>query len=301
MESQSTGSKGVVGDAASLMVLGGCLQRLLLYHIDQTYKALRGPFFALANRNHICFGYLRHRSQCCNTSTGDAMPMSEADYAPILEIPNRLWNREKNAFTVEEALRGALEVTTKCRGSPDIVCLRLRKYMCEDDAILSADNHLVERRLDAVRKTVDIAQSARESHRLQVLVEGDNVAMHGDLQAALGVIDAEAETVRQQRDHVVMNWCRDRGWFTLEENEWKVLAMIHRGLIVDSSGTFLTCVHHKTQLHGFDLCRNHFTVTKNCHLHDNPCLNELADNIKSGRFDETDDGASVLRSYFGRS
>ena len=35
MATQSTGSKGVVGDAASLLVLGECLRRLLLYHIDK--------------------------------------------------------------------------------------------------------------------------------------------------------------------------------------------------------------------------------------------------------------------------
>ena len=50
MAAQTTGSKGVIGDAASLLVLGGCLQRLLLYHIDQTYKALRSPFFGLVQR-----------------------------------------------------------------------------------------------------------------------------------------------------------------------------------------------------------------------------------------------------------
>jgi hypothetical protein len=95
MKAQSTGSKGVIGTADSLMVLGGCLQRLLLWHIDQTYKALKGPFFGLAQRNHICFGYLKHRSQCCNSSTGDSMPMSEADFAPLLAIPEKMWFKEK--------------------------------------------------------------------------------------------------------------------------------------------------------------------------------------------------------------
>ena len=50
MKAQTTGSKGVMGDAASLLVLGDCLHRLLLYHIDQTYKALRSPFFGLVQR-----------------------------------------------------------------------------------------------------------------------------------------------------------------------------------------------------------------------------------------------------------
>ena len=50
MKAQTIGSKGVMGDAASLLVLGDCLHRLLLYHIDQTYKALRSPFFGLVQR-----------------------------------------------------------------------------------------------------------------------------------------------------------------------------------------------------------------------------------------------------------
>ena len=87
MAAQFTGWKGVVGDAASLLLLGECLLRLLLYHIDQTYKSLRGPFFGLVQKNHICFGYLKHRSQCCDTSQGDSMPMSEIDYAPTPDIP----------------------------------------------------------------------------------------------------------------------------------------------------------------------------------------------------------------------
>ena len=92
MAAETTGSKGVIGDAASLLVLGGCLQRLLLFHIDQTYKALRSPFFGLVQRKkrkHICFGYLQHRSQCCNSSTGDQTPMSAVDYTPNPAIPDR--------------------------------------------------------------------------------------------------------------------------------------------------------------------------------------------------------------------
>ena len=197
MKAQTTGSKGVMGDAASLLVLGDCLQRLLLYHIDQTYKALRSPFFGLVQRkkrNHICFGYLRHRSQCCNSSRGDMMPMSAEDYTPNPVIPERLYIREKKRFTVEEALLGALGVTTQVRGPrdvTDVVCLRLQSYMRENDPIFSADNYSVMRRLEVVRRSLNVAQAALDSGRLELLVESQNTAMHGDSDTALGVIDAE--------------------------------------------------------------------------------------------------------------
>ena len=38
-------------------------------------------FVGYVQKDHICFGSLRHRSQCCNTSAGDDMPMSSIDYA----------------------------------------------------------------------------------------------------------------------------------------------------------------------------------------------------------------------------
>ena len=41
---------------------------------------------------------------------GDAMPMSEQEYSPEPEIPEKVWNSEKQAYTVEEALLAALEV-----------------------------------------------------------------------------------------------------------------------------------------------------------------------------------------------
>ena len=304
MANQSTGSKGVVGDAASLQVLGGCLQRLLLYHIDQTYKALRCPFFGLVQRDQICFGFLRHRSQCCNTSSGDSMPMSESDYSPEPVIPLTLSIREKRVYTVDEVLREALRDTTKVRAaldSSDIVCLRLRSYMSEDDAILSADNHLVETQLQAVRHAVDIAQAARASSRLQSLVDGDNGDMHGDLQAALGVIDAETQVVRGAQEHIVMNWCKDKGWLQPEERQWKLLAMIRRGLVVDSSGAFLSCAHHNKQMHDFDECVRHFAEYKTWHLDERPSLEELAESFQRGHSDELMGGASVLESYFGQS
>ena len=54
--------------------------------------------------------------------------------------------------------------------------------------------------------------------------------------------------------------------------------MIHRGLIVDTAGTFLTCCHHKKQLWGFEACVNHFTVHKYFHRDERPSLEELAEN-----------------------
>lgn len=72
MKAQNTSSKGLMSDAEHLLLLGDILLLLLLYHIDQTCKALRSDFFGIVQQNHICFGYLRHRSQCSDTSRGDA-------------------------------------------------------------------------------------------------------------------------------------------------------------------------------------------------------------------------------------
>ncbi len=75
--------------------------------------------------------------------------------------------------------------------------------------------------------------------------------------------------------------------------------MIQRGLIIASSGTFLTCVHCHKQIHDFGECLKHFTEYKNRHLKEKPSLDDLADNIKRNESDETTDGSSVLERYFG--
>ena len=122
------------------------------------------------------------------------MPMCAEDYTPNPVIPERLYIREKKRFTVEEALLGALDVTTQVRGPrdvTDVVCLRLQSYMRENDPIFSADNYSVMRRLEVVRRSLNVAQAALDSGRLELLVESQDTAMHGDSDAALGVIDAE--------------------------------------------------------------------------------------------------------------
>ena len=109
------------------------------------------------------------------------MPMTEIEYAPIPEIPLVLLHREKQSFTVEEVLRAGLQVTLKVRspqGPFDLVCLRLRSYMLQTDPIFQDQE--VKRRLEALRAGVTTAQAARDSSKLQVLVESANDAVHGD-------------------------------------------------------------------------------------------------------------------------
>ena len=173
--------------------------------------------------------------------------------------------------------------------------------MSSDDAILSADNHLVETQLQAVRDLRDTAQAARACNRLQSLLHGANGEMHGDLQAALGATDAETQIVRDPQEHIVMNWCKEKNWLQPEERQWKLLAMIRRGLIVDSSGAFLSCAHHNKQMHDFDECVRHFSVYRSFHLGEGPSLEELAASFQRGHSDELTGGASVLESYFGQS
>ena len=302
MASQSTGTKGFVGDVASLITLGQVLERLLLYHIDQTCKALRGVFLGLVNRNHICFGFLCHRSQCCNNSAGDAAPMSKADYTPTPVIPDQVYYLQKKAYTVEEVLEQALGVTSRVRGSrdsSDVVCLRLRTYMQDDDPILQKDNSFVDGRLAALRQAFKTSKMAQDSRRLQSLVEGEDNAVRGDLQAALGVLETTAQTMDEQQEHEVMNWCKDKGWLQSESDEWMLLAMIHRGLIRDPCDQFLTCVHHKKQMHDYKECVRHFSEYRTFHLSENPSLEDLAANLQTLNVEEATGGSALLERFFG--
>ena len=228
--------------------------------------------------------------------------MSAVHYTPNPAIPDRFYFPKKKKFNVEEALLAALDVTFHVRGPEDVtdvVCLRLQSYMRPNDPILSANNSLMRKRLELVRTSLNVAQAARDSHRLELLVEAQDTDIHGNLDVALGVIEAEKESVQQQQEHAVMNWCRDRGWLKEEEQQWLLLAMIQRGLTVHSSGEFLTCVHHRKQMHCFDDCLGHFTVYKYWHRNEKPPLDELAASIQDQEADQTADGTPVLRRYFG--
>ena len=72
--------------------------------------------------------------------------------------------------------------------------------------------------------------------------------------------------------------------------------MIERCLMIAPCGTYLTCVHHKKQLHGFDACWDHFTVTKTFHFREKPSLDDLAENIKRSHTEEAmGDSSEVQR------
>ena len=102
------------------------------------------------------------------------MPMSRDSYTPHPVIPESPLFREKKSFTVEEALLGALLVSTQVRGRQDVtdvVCLRLQRYMCKDDPIFSADNSSVLRRLEVLRRSLKIGKRAHDGRSLQLLEE----------------------------------------------------------------------------------------------------------------------------------
>ena len=169
-------------------------------------------------------------------------------------------------FTAEEALIGALNETTKVRGPnqpTDIVCLRLRSYMHAEDSILTSNDKEIDRRLDEVRAAKQTAKLARDSAKMQALVDGQDSLLLGDLNKALGVLDSAKEKV--EGEHGVMNWCKDKGWLREENCQWTLLAMIERGLRISSCGQFLVCHHHVKQLHDFNSCVNHFTIVNNFH------------------------------------
>ena len=81
------------------------------------------------------------------------MPLSETEYALVPNIPMLLLHPEKKLFSVDDALRDALQTTTQVKGHSsifDIVCLRLRTYMWDDDLLLHENFAEVQKRLEAI-------------------------------------------------------------------------------------------------------------------------------------------------------
>ena len=304
MAGQLTGSKGIVGDAKSLLLLGRCLARMKLHHIDQEYKALRGAFFELVAKNHICFGYLPHRSQCCDSSRGDAMPMTDEFRPDLRDIPEKAYFPCKAEFTVDEALASALRNETKVRGALDrydIVCLRLHSYLVDGDPVSFGEDD----RLSQVRAALEDAQLARHSARLEALVASSEPELWGQLDKALGIAEQELEAAKPQRADNVVDWCKNHSWLAAgdEDSQCKLLAMIQKGLSVHSLGTCLTCVHHDKQLWSLGACWEHFTVVKNFHRADADNIKEHADRLKqqSEQNDAEEDttGDCVLSRFYG--
>ena len=299
MKSQSTGSKAVIGDAYNLLVLGQCLERLKLWHIDQSYKALRSPFFALCQRNHICFGALRHRSQCCDSSCGDSSPMSVQDYKPEPTFPGRVQYPAKERWDVDRALTAALQSTSKVRGPQaptDVVCLRCFRFLPQDDPVLTPP---IKRTLRTLRNELETQQHARDCCKLQMLVEGDITSRRPCLDKAFGVLRAEVNSRQEEVEHEVMNWCHNKGWLRNEKRQWTVLAMVQRGLKVHESGEHLCCLHHKQQLHTFDNCVFHYTEKRCFHRDEAPSLEDLAANIENEHADTVMDETAILERFYG--
>ena len=130
----------------------------------------------------------------------------------------------------------------------------MQSYLRDDDALLTS---VTRERLSVLRSALLAAEAARNSQRLQELVEGEDPSSHSTLLSALGSMSAEL-TVRQQQEHEVMNWTRDRGWLRNDANQWKILAMIQRGLSVAEGGGHLMCVRCQKQIHDYGQCQRHF-------------------------------------------
>ena len=308
MAAQFTGSKGLVGDASSLLLMGDVLSRLKLYHIDQTYKALRGPFMALVEKNRICFGYLRHRSQCCDSSKGNSQAMSAEDYTPTPVIPEGGRFFDKRRFTVDTVLRSTLHETTRVRKPIDcfdIVALRLQSYMFADDPIFTENEGAVLRELDEIYRSVETNRIANACVRLDELLESAEGDAHGDLGKAVAAANRETEAAeasgddREEQENEVLSFCKDRGWLRESENQWLCVAMMRRGLTRHSSQECLTCCGK--QLWDFTECYNHYTKYKNEHLEQRPSIADLASIIERGHEDDTKGTFSLLQQYYGRS
>ena len=57
-ETQATGSNGLVATPGGLRSFAACMERLKLWHIDQTYKSMRSCVFGLHTEPHLfrCLG-----------------------------------------------------------------------------------------------------------------------------------------------------------------------------------------------------------------------------------------------------
>ena len=133
---QLTGSKGVVGSFHGLKCLTATLERLLIFHIDQTYKALLGGgLMALCQRNHICFGVLPHRSGCNDSSKHLEQEMSKCVFSRTPDIPDATREIPKVELNATTYWLIGLGIAKRVRhGSmKDLIGLRLWSYLCSDD------------------------------------------------------------------------------------------------------------------------------------------------------------------------
>ena len=75
-----------------------------------------------------------------------------------------------------------------------------------NNPLFVARNGEVDRRLVAVRDALHTEKMARESAKLQSLVEGQNGGVLGNVDVALGVIEADGAIKDQEESQHVMNW-----------------------------------------------------------------------------------------------
>ena len=110
----------------------------MIFHTDQTYKALLGGgLMALFQRNHICFGVLPHRSGCNDSCKHLQQEMSKCVFSPTPDIPDATREIPKVELDATTHLRIGLGVARRVRhGSMnDLIGLRLWSYLCSDDVL----------------------------------------------------------------------------------------------------------------------------------------------------------------------
>ena len=298
-ETKSTGSKGVLATAEGLETTKGMLERIRIWHIDQTYKSMVGSFFGVVDRNHISLGVLEHRSQCCDGTRGGRQAMSSWRYRPKPDVPDS-HHRIKESVGVEAALRSALRNTQLVKGGhghTDLVCLRLRTYLRDDDPLLQ-DAGVVQF-LDEVAAKADDKFAASACCRLERFLNV-NDELNNKLDVAMGVLQAREAATDASRQ--TLEWCRHKNWFSDTYIEKHFEAMISRGLTKHSTEECLTCVHHNRQLWGAAQCWEHFTRVANWHRNELPSLSDVVDRLRDdggGSLDTVgEDAADILKRFY---
>ena len=170
--------------------------------------------------------------------------------------------------------------------------------MWDNDLLLRDNFGELEKQVQGVHEEKVREKNVRDACKLMRLVTNENSSVHGNLEAALGTVEEAERQNEAQLQHPVVDWCLHNGWISEETTMWKLLAMIERGLILAPSGQHLTCSKHHKQLWNFDLCWQHFTVSKTDHL-DESSIDELAAGIERSHRDEVERVSTVLQRHYG--
>ena len=310
-----TGSKLLLADLDSIVLLGRLFERIKVTHIDQQYKAFKNTWFRPMPPTHIMAGVRKHRSSCNNNQGAGQSEMTSESFLPNFrpdDFVNATFTKALPGLgqavpdNTDEIILSSLRVKVRVPAGDrkDTVGLRMNTYILDDDPIRQTSeyrsilqNHMCEMfaRLSA-NDTANLMarqqQRQPEHDDLDKILQGED-----DEWLQHSTTHGIAET-----DPLILLPVK-HGWICQEFGTAEIAAAKEKGLYFEENGGFLygRCTHHvNCRAQHWEHVMQHFRSNK--HSWEGDTLDQLVEKLRE-RYcpagNRSEQGDRILQAIYG--